>query len=215
MYDPETRQILDWTTAALHMRDRLMLSGNCPRAVAVVFEPVEAFSVRRTLQPESSVSIPSVLDNDQVACHQKWALLKMLALGLRWCFLRRSMIIDVRIVLTGLQSLQLKSDADTLTIEPARSLEGSGQLVLQGGRPAMWYRPDAWRKMRSRLSDLTKPEKYPLSAPSYYDSLHTETLERLGAQPVGAGFWVPPFATTTQDLQAFLQSITQGKQGAA
>jgi len=215
MYDPETRQILDWTTAAIHMRDRLMLSGNCPRAVAVVFEPVEAFSVRRTRQPLSSVSIPSVLDNDQVACHQKWALLKMLALGLRWCFLRRSMIVDVRAVLTGQQSLQLLSVADVLTIEPATSLEGPDQFALQGGRPAMWYRPDAWRKMRSGLSEPAKSEKYPLSAPCYYDSLHTDTLERLGAQPVGAGFWIPPFATTTQDLMAFLQSITQGEQGAA
>jgi hypothetical protein len=215
MYDPEARQVLDWTTAAIYMRDRLMLSGNCPRAVAVVFEPVEAFSVTRTRQAESSVSIPSVLDSDQVACHQKWAVLKMLALCLRWCFLRRSMIIDVRIVLTGLQSLQLKSTADELTIKPATALEVSGQLALQGGRPAMWYRPDAWRKLRPAPPEPSRSDKYPLSSPSYFDSLHTETLERLGAQPVGAGFWVPPFATTTEDLQAFLQSITQGEQGAA
>ena len=215
MYDPEIRQILDWTTAAIHMRDRLMLSGNCPRAVAVVFEPVEAFSVRRAALAEDSVSIPGLLDNDQVACHQKWALLKMLALGLRWCFLRRNTIIDVRTVLTGCQSLQLTSVTDALTIEPATSLEGPGEFVLQGGRPATWFRPDSWRKMPPARPEHDKSAKYPLSSPSYYDSLHTETLERLGAQQVGPGFWAPPVSTPTQDLQAFLQSITQGEQGAA
>lgn len=215
MYDLETRQTLDWTTAAIHMRDRLMLSGNCPRAVAVVFEPVEAFSVRRTFRAETSVSIPSVLADDQVACHQKWALLKMLALGLRWCFLRGSMIVDVRTVLTGRPSLQLTSVADALTIEPATSLECPGQIVLQSGRPALWYRPDTWRQMCSGPTEPTRYDNYPLSAPRYYDSVHTEILDRIGAQPLGAGFWAPPFATTTQDLESFVQSIMQGEQGAA
>lgn len=209
---PKTYRHIDWATYGLHWLLKLS-----PDAIATQkLAGSEIFSTMACrLSPgsnsEPSSNIGSFLSDGSSSVYSRLRVLKALSAGMRYAFLGELIVraIQVGQLIKHIEGLLLQFQIEggashSVTEVSVQDLPTNSEVILQGGDPAIWFNLAFWRQIKPLFDSRSDSPTYLMSHASRCERRHFHALSGLRAVCSQSSFWYPPPATSSQEMQDYL-----------